>query len=188
MTQLQQLIEIVEAMISNGGTEDDLPAVIQHIKQLSKEQPISSVEKMAEERYPLVHPDIDDYENDKCVSLRYAFIEGYKAAPNHLEELEKWVKENCVRMPDTNMVLINIDDFITKFKNTQKQMYAAKKKAYNNGWVSVDERMPEKNGTYLVYTEGMFSLIAHYDVKSKFRLEPKFATHWMPLPPKPIKQ
>ncbi len=34
--------------------------------------------ELAAQRYPLVHPDIQDYENDDCINRRCAFVEGYE--------------------------------------------------------------------------------------------------------------
>lgn len=54
-------------------------------------------------------------------------------------------------------------------------------------WISVDERLPDREGTYLVCTykgARKFGVYGHYFVCD----EPKFeydVTHWMPLPPAP---
>jgi hypothetical protein len=92
-TLIDRQLEAIKTVMGNIKTKEQ---AIQFLKdagiELEEEQPTPpSIEKMAELRYPLVHRDIEDYENEKCVSLRYAFIEGYKAN-NSLEELEKWVK------------------------------------------------------------------------------------------------
>ena len=38
-TNIEKLKQIVLDMINNGGTEEDLPAVIAHIEQLQQEEP-----------------------------------------------------------------------------------------------------------------------------------------------------
>jgi hypothetical protein len=57
------------------------------------EKQIETVVEMAANKYPLIHPDIDDYENEECILQRKAFIEGYKAAnaavQGYREALEK---------------------------------------------------------------------------------------------------
>lgn len=54
-------------------------------------------------------------------------------------------------------------------------------------WISVEDRMPEREGTYLVCTYKRaikFDFYGHYGVRDK----PQFdydVTHWMPLPQPP---
>ena len=80
-------------------------------------------------------------------------------------------------------------------------------KAYEDGyeqgkkdamqWVSVNDRLPEESGEYLVYMESGYVIILDYSVNYKaFNAFDWFSnadvieyalpvTHWMPLPPSP---
>lgn len=66
----------------------------------------------------------------------------------------------------------------------------------NRQWVPVTERLPESEGTYLVYTERGSVYASHFYAKKVFRddyvREPQWSqrgkvkvTHWMPLPEPP---
>ncbi len=60
--------------------------------------------------------------------------------------------------------------------------------ALGDGWVSVDDGLPECDGNYLVLLNG--GNIIEQLTTSYFRAEYKsfdasFTTHWQPLPPKP---
>lgn len=55
------------------------------------------------------------------------------------------------------------------------------------GWISVDERLPERQGTYLVHTvKGAikFGEFRSYLVNDEPQFD-YFVTHWMPLPEPP---
>lgn len=52
-------------------------------------------------------------------------------------------------------------------------------------WISVAERVPEKYGTYLVYTaRGAFMVGCYYPQAKNWNVRAT-VTHWMPLPGKP---
>lgn len=64
-------------------------------------------------------------------------------------------------------------------------------------WIPVEERLPESEGTYLVYTERGSVYASHFYAKKVFRddyvREPQWSqrgkvkvTHWMPLPEPPV--
>lgn len=49
-------------------------------------------------------------------------------------------------------------------------------------WVSVEERLPEKDGLYLVYREdGTFDTAPYWTEKKYFKED--CVSHWMPIPP-----
>lgn len=53
-------------------------------------------------------------------------------------------------------------------------------------WVSVEERLPEQDGKYIVYTRtGFTGLSYYYALEGAFGFERWDATHWMPLPQPP---
>ncbi len=62
-----------------------------------------------------------------------------------------------------------------------------------SGWVSVDERLPEHDGTYPALADGRFG-IAKFDLEYNAWLFKNFevyelmanVTHWMPIPKPPI--
>ena len=55
----------------------------------------------------------------------------------------------------------------------------------NNGWISVDDKLPDNGDSVLVYTGGL-PRVAHYvggllfDAYAEFN--DKIITHWQPLP------
>ena len=64
-------------------------------------------------------------------------------------------------------------------------------------WISVKDRMPDKDGNYLVVTDGIGYFRGYpemailYFYKGQFKLGDKYVlsadvTHWMSLPPLPI--
>jgi len=72
------------------------------------EKQIETVVELAANKYPLIHPDIDDYENDECILQRAAFIEGYQAAnaavQGYREALEKIANSNTRLAEDKNVL------------------------------------------------------------------------------------
>lgn len=60
-------------------------------------------------------------------------------------------------------------------------------------WISVEERLPEESGSYLVCTRRSYAFTAHFylntnEWKSHFAGSAgKHITHWMPLP-EPLKE
>ena len=91
MTPIDKLIEWMEETdgIEPNSHADLLWRSVQaKAKQLSKEEPISSVEKGLENALDKFIR--EKHTQEECIG----FIEGYKAAPNHLDEIEKWVKDN----------------------------------------------------------------------------------------------
>ena len=69
----------------------------------------------------------------------------------------------------------------------------------NNKWVSVEERLPEYEGLYLIFNEegqdtlyfikdGVFANKFTYLTEEYGDTRFKYITHWQPLPPNPTKQ
>lgn len=61
-----------------------------------------------------------------------------------------------------------------------------------NEWISVDERLPEKDGSYLVHSGKSNAVYAAHFWKRDGRWSGKsinlFITHWQPLPEPPTKE
>lgn len=62
----------------------------------------------------------------------------------------------------------------------------------NQEWISVDERLPEENGYYLVYTKYGYIEVERYKTWDDDDLDGGYwwefeglVTHWMPLPEPP---
>ena len=60
------------------------------------------------------------------------------------------------------------------------------------GWISVDERLPESNGKYLVISNGSVGPICIWEYLANYNEWAVFGsrhiTHWRPLPPNPNEQ
>ena len=74
--------------------------------------------------------------------------------------------------------------------------YLVKNGVTVHGWVSVDERLPECEGSYIVYTERGSIYASHFYTEKRFASgyvrEAQWSqrgtvkvTHWMPLPEPP---
>ena len=64
------------------------------------------------------------------------------------------------------------------------------KKQPNNGWISVKDRLPEKNGDYLIYNTDGIVWPYWYDKEYKEWYDSsgyltESVTHWMPMPEPP---
>jgi hypothetical protein len=87
----------------------------------SQEQPISSV--VSEEDVNSIINRLDTPEGLDQYSYDEGFREGYKSAPSHLEEIEKWVKESMIREEEGmldrqhNGLLESLLDKIQSLKN-----------------------------------------------------------------------
>lgn len=64
--------------------------------------------------------------------------------------------------------------------------------AHFDGWISVQDRLPEKDGTYLVLGKSRTAYTTHFyagrTIKGKSypaKFSNPYATHWMPLPEAP---
>lgn len=80
----------------------------------------------------------------------------------------------------------NMDEAANIIESLVVQLEAAQPK-----WSSVEERLPEESGSYLVCTRRSYAFTAHFylntnEWKSHFAGSAgKHITHWMPLPPSP---
>jgi len=52
-------------------------------------------------------------------------------------------------------------------------------------WIKVEDRLPEKNGYYLVYQEAIEDMFICMWGQNSWYYTNTFITHWMPLPDKP---
>ena len=55
-----------------------------------------------------------------------------------------------------------------------------------NEWISVQDKLPDKSGDYLVFCRNHnFVTISYFRGKSQWAKCNKYITHWMPLPESP---
>lgn len=53
-------------------------------------------------------------------------------------------------------------------------------------WISVDERLPDADGDYLVWNNYHKAIVGHYWLKGRYFISKAVTvTHWMPLPEPP---
>ena len=52
-------------------------------------------------------------------------------------------------------------------------------------WISVDERLPQTDEKYLVYTSGGRIYTSYYYITNTYGFEFRDVSHWMPLPEDP---
>ena len=57
----------------------------------------------------------------------------------------------------------------------------------NNGWISVENKLPSEEGEYLIYKENDPIEVKYYDLKQwgYYHSADEHPTHWMPLPEAP---
>ena len=116
----------LEAIKTVMGTIKTKEQAIQFLKDSGielEEQPTSpSIEKMAEERYPVIYMGNEPLTKiDFNKKVRVAFIEGYKAANNHLEELEKWTDVQCYHNNSNGRLYIFKDELLKKINELKNQ-------------------------------------------------------------------
>ena len=84
-----------------------------------------------------------------------------------------------IPVPDPEALAIAWRENITK---------AIEELSKQSEWISVDDRMPNREGTYLVYTWKGHILMCNcfdYFLNGKLRFDNYTVTHWMPLPEPP---
>lgn len=101
------------------------------------------------------------------------------------KEYARQMRENCVKDYNGNIVCSGelweeIANIIENFAGYRKQE-----------WISVDERLPDKEGTYLTYTDkgnvdlDIFCIYPSHGTKFWSSERRGKVTHWMPLPEAP---
>lgn len=83
-----------------------------------------------------------------------------------------WKIWNAVKLPMTQCETI---DRIVREEGYRKQ----------SEWISVEDRLPDSDGKYLVYTGKGLIHTMYYYATNAFGFEHWDVTHWMPLPEAP---
>ena len=104
------------------------------------------------------------------------------------EQLER-EKLEAIMAYDLEECLIEFEsggDIYTDYDLTAQKMIA---KGYRkqSGWISVDERLPDKDAMYIVFTKkfGVSISVCYLTQKGAFWAIGNSVTHWMPLPQPP---
>ena len=121
----------------------------------------------------------DEYEYD---AAKEAFLAGYKAAQEHahaaLEEAEAKMQELQDQLADADKVM----------PDSCKHILDMSKMVDVNGWISVNDRLPECGDNYIILKDDGVSpytfAIAWFDRTWDFPNASEI-THWMPLPQPP---
>ena len=95
-------------------------------------------------------------------------------------------------------ITVDKEELIKALKYDRGQYEEGYRQGYSAGlnadkWISVEDRLPEKDGKYLIYTRNGYVTFGYWsdygDGKSSFNPNPRFdyhnVTHWMPTPEAP---
>ena len=85
---------------------------------------------------------------------------------------------------------LRAEGYIVDFNNRSDAEKVCEGYKQKSGWISVEDRLPEKEGVYLVHTTyniietEVFYISKHDDISYWWDLD-GMVTHWMPLPEPP---
>lgn len=82
---------------------------------------------------------------------------------------------------------LRAEGFIVDFDNRSDAEKSCCEFKQKQEWISVDERLPDRDGKYLVYTSKGFIFTQYYYCTNAVGFETWDVTHWMPLPETPKK-
>ena len=110
---------------------------------------------------------------------------------NSLDELESWVEESWSTQ---TMIWIHKDQLLSKIQSLKQPDVSDINVGNmpNNGWISVEDRLPLTNKNVLIFstdreigeaTKGRMDIDGRYFTVCGMQLFE--VTHWQPLPPKP---
>lgn len=106
--------------------------------------------------------------DEEAIKRIHRFIETYKICG----------KDNY--NPATNITKLDYEAFKTAIESLEQMESISNKSEILTGWIPVSERLPEKNGKYLVTVRNGNVYAGVYDAFSgRFQCA---ATAWMPLP------
>ena len=143
------------------------------------------IEQIAMDKYPFVDvlPRQLGYdENNLAEHKQEAFIEGYKLQNKQLLNEIEMLKELNATLQFHNI------KYQSKIDKLQFELKAADSVNENLSkqveWISVEDRLPEINGMYLVFTDFVdVATIRSFSIELGFL--DVHVTHWMPLPNQP---
>ena len=98
---------------------------------------------------------------------------------------EKQIEEMANDLYSCHDEYVKDSDWVTDYNSTAKRLYNAGYRKQE--WISVDERLPEREGKYIAYTtRGTIEIARFYSyyVNDKPQFD-YWITHWMPLPEAP---
>ena len=145
-------------------------------------------EELAEE---YVHAWWGPREDNMTLATRQSFLAGYQAAKEHahaeLEEADVEIDRLQTKLSDAGILT-------TEHLIDASKMVDVSSSVPLNNWISVKDRLPEKDSTVLIYTEAHDTYMAKiYKDSEAWPIsnscgccgrEERF-THWMPLPQPP---
>lgn len=65
------------------------------------------------------------------------------------------------------------------------QFYSEEIESLKPKWISINDRLPENHGKYLVFNKDSDICTSYFSLNLKKFLSIKYITHWMPLPATP---
>lgn len=110
---------------------------------------------------------------------------------NSLDEAIKHCEEVAEKYCEKVEEGLTADDFCDSCASEHRQLaeWLKELKTYREAWIPVSERLPEKNGNYLVTVEAndgtasiKFQMVDHYGPKWLHEGKHEKVIAWMPLP------
>ena len=140
--------------------------------------------------YVLHEPEIttDFSESDYVVSAERAIMA--QVVSHEDKALCEAMIRYAIEQGYTDLFLIDEDFVKTAIKNEVRRRRGESLPEPNRKqeWISVDKRLPDKEGVYLVYTYKGYMKISKYSgwgIDDEASFDDFFVTHWMPLPEPP---
>lgn len=149
----------------------------------------------AEKKYP-IYEDLDANQTDVQNIRRAAYISAWQDCLNHLARSEGGVTDDDIACSFRLLEIGATEKAYSHMHELIKQHTATHvAKVLSQQWISVEDRLPEEAGYYVVYDAGLYEVNTYYyldgffrERKGRLELDKEIVTHWQPLPTPPINE